>query len=114
VRRKPGRRGWSAERTPDPAPPGTAALLVQALCGPDGDWTVYCEGAVFSQRELGESFAAQLSAHIRSLRRGRGEYPVYITDLDLSAHEPVLPLQTTEYLRRRLALEQALNTVLEP
>mgnify|MGYP003347154939 CR=1 FL=1 len=91
-----------------------SALYVQALAGPDGDWTVYCEDTPFSQRELGENFAVRLSAHIRSLRRGRADYPVYLTDLDLSALEGAAPLQTIEYLARRLVLEQALNAVLLP
>ena len=114
LRRKPGTAGWTAERSRDPAPPGNMALHVQALAGHDGDWTVYCEGTAFAQRELGESFTAQLSSHIRSLRRGRGEYPVYITDLDLSALEPGSALQTVEYLTRRLQLEQQLNAALLP
>ena len=109
-----GGTGWSAERTADPAPPGNTALHVQALAGPDGDWTVYCDGLAFSQRELGDAFAARLSAHIRSMRRGGAEYPVYITDLDLSALEPANPPQTIEYLIRQRMLEQQLNAVLRP
>ncbi len=114
LRRGAGRAGWSAERLPDPAPPASTALHVQALAGRDGDWTVYCDGVGFSQRELGEAFAARLSAHILSLRRGGGEYPVYITDLDLSAIEGANPLQTVEYLARKLVLEHTLNAVLLP
>lgn len=114
LQRGNGRGGWSAERLADPALPGGSALHVQALAGQDGDWTVYCDATAFSQRELGEAFAPRLSAHIRSLRRGRADYPVYITDLDLSAIEGREPMQTIEYLARRLVLEQALNAVLVP
>jgi len=114
LRRGRGGTGWSAERTADPAPPGNTALHVQALAGPDGDWTVYCDGLAFSQRELGDAFASRLSSHIRSMRRGGAEYPVYITDLDLSALEPASPPQTIEYLVRRRLLEQQLNAVLLP
>jgi adenylate cyclase class 1 len=114
LRRGSGGTGWSAERTADPAPPGNTALHVQALAGPDGDWTVYCDGLAFSQRELGDAFASRLSSHIRSMRRGGAEYPVYITDLDLSALEPANPPQTIEYLVRRRLLEQQLNAVLLP
>jgi adenylate cyclase class 1 len=48
------------------------------------------------------------------MRRGGAEYPVYITDLDLSALEPASPPQTIEYLVRRRLLEQQLNAVLLP
>ena len=109
LQRGNGHTGWSAERIADPALPGGPALHVQALAGQDGDWTVYCDATPFSQRELGEAFAPRLSAHIRSLRRGRADYPVYITDLDLGAIEANAPLQTIEYLARRLVLEQALR-----
>ncbi len=112
LRRAAGSAGWAAERSADPAPPGNTALHVQALAGAAGDWTVYCDGTAFSQRELGEEFAARLSAHIRSRRHGQGDYPVYITDIDLSALDPAHPLQTVDYLGRRLLLEQQLNAVL--
>jgi adenylate cyclase class 1 len=109
------------EATPLPDPPraiGTA-LHVQAIAEPASDservfYTVWCEGASFSQRELGERFHAELAAHIVA-RRGAGEaYPVYLSDLDLSALEATSPepLQTLHYLRHRETLEAAINAAL--
>jgi adenylate cyclase, class 1 len=75
---------------------------------------VYCGGATFAQAELGEAFHAQLAAHIRSLRQSTERYPVYITDLDLSALAPDTdaPLQTVHYLREKQRLEAAINRAL--
>ena len=113
--RKARQPDWSARRIADPAPLGSAAALhIQALTDHDGIWTVYCDGIAFSQRELGEDFAPTLSAHIRSLRASRGSYPVYITDLDLSALDaaPARAVQTVLYLSRKCALEQGLNAAI--
>ena len=100
-----------------PAPPGYrpgAFLEVQAIAeAHDGEplFTVYCDGVAFSQRELGADFHASLGAHILARRRAAAAYPVYLTDLDLSALEAPgdAPLQTVHYLRHRRRLEAAIN-----
>ena len=103
-----------------PAPPGYrpgSFLEVQAIAeASDGEplFTVYCDGAAFSQRELGEDFHARLGAYILGRRREAAAYPVYLTDLDLSALAPGgdTPLQTVHYLRHRQRLEAAINAAL--
>jgi len=103
-----------------PAPPGYrpgSFLEVQAIAeAGEGEplFTVYCDGAAFSQRELGEDFHARLGAYILGRRREAAAYPVYLTDLDLSALAPAgdAPLQTVHYLRHRQRLEAAINAAL--
>ncbi len=77
-------------------------------------FTVYCDGVAFSQRELGADFHARLGAYILARRREATVYPVYLTDLDLSALAPAAaaPLQTVHYLRHRQRLEAAINAAL--
>ncbi|MBK8992357.1 MAG: class I adenylate cyclase [Gammaproteobacteria bacterium] len=103
-----------------PAPPGYrpgSFLEVQAIAeAHEGEplFTVYCDGVAFSQRELGADFHARLGAHILGRRREASAYPVYLTDLDLSALAPAAgaPLQTVHYLRHRQRLEASINAAL--
>jgi len=66
------------------------------------------------QRELGAEFHARLGAYILGRRHEASAYPVYLTDLDLSAVAPVAdaPLQTVHYLRHRQRLEASINAAL--
>lgn len=103
-----------------PAPPGYrrgAFLEVQAIAeAHEGEplFTVYCDGVAFSQRELGGDFHPRLGAYILARRREAAIYPVYLTDLDLSALAPAAdaPPQTVHYLRHRQRLEAAINAAL--
>lgn len=98
--------------------PGSSYLNIQAIVERGGEnellYTVYCDGAFFSQGELGEAFHSRLAAHILSLRRSREAYPAYITDLDLSAValDNDLALQTVHYLKYKSALEVEINHAL--
>ncbi len=103
-----------------PAPPGYrrgSFLEVQAIAeAHEGEplFTVYCDGVAFSQRELGGDFHPRLGGYILARRREATVYPVYLTDLDLSALAPAAdaPLQTVHYLRHRQRLEAAINAAL--
>jgi adenylate cyclase, class 1 len=95
-----------------------AFLTLQAIAEPlEGEgvlFTVYCEGTAFSQGELGTEFHARVAAELQSRRRSREHYPVYITDLDLSAiaaHADA-PLQTVHYLDYKRRLESGINHAL--
>lgn len=93
-------------------------LNVQAIAEPGEDdsvrFAVYCEGTAFSQSLLGGAFLTRIAAHILSLRRSRERYPVYITDLDLSAlgAEVAGTLQTIHYLQHKARLEAGINSAL--
>jgi adenylate cyclase class 1 len=111
--------GYSAQELPPPESFRSAAFLnVQAIAeSRDGEvlFTVYCGSRAFSQGELGADFQPQLAAHIRGRRRATEIYPVYITDLDLSAlgSDGESPLQTVDYLRHKQQLETLINGTLE-
>ena len=77
-------------------------------------YTIYCENQQFTQFEHGDNLFTAVAAHIASMRKGKGRYPCYITDLDLSQlnHEQSGPIQTVEYLLRKAELENALNNAL--
>jgi len=110
---------YAAHELPPPSGlrPG-AFLNVQALAEPrEGEvlFTVYCDDVAFSQAELGADFAFRLARYVRGRRRATEIYPVYLTDLDLSAlgGEGDAPLQTIDYLRHRQQLEALVNRALE-
>jgi adenylate cyclase class 1 len=118
--REHGRAAYTAQPLAEAPRAGAESLHVQALAEPDAGtgsvlYTVWCEGESFSQRELGAGFHTALAARIRALRATGGDYPVYLTDLDLSALEAgePAPLQTLHYLRHRQALEDAINASLQ-
>jgi adenylate cyclase class 1 len=94
-------------------------LQIQAIAEPASDsgrvyYTIWCEGESFSQRELGERFHRELAAYVLARRGNAERYPVYLTDLDLSALEtaPAGMLQTIHYLRHRQVLEDAISAAL--
>jgi len=96
----------------------SAFLTLQAIAEPleaEGVlFTVYCEGTAFSQGELGADFHARVAAELQSRRKSREHYPVYITDLDLSAIVALAgaPLQTVHYLDYKRRLESGINHAL--
>lgn len=92
---------------------------VQAIAQPgtfgDINYTIYCDEREFSQLEYGEALFAAVAGYIASLRRNRENYPIYITDLDLSQLAPIGggQLQTVQYLQHKEKLETALNQALK-
>ena len=77
-------------------------------------YTVYCNGIAFSQRELGDAFPGQLAAHVRARRSAGAHYPIYLTDIDLSAlaGNTRQTLQTVHYLQHKQLLEQRIELAL--
>jgi adenylate cyclase class 1 len=110
--------GYSVHPLPEPGAAAGALLAVQAIAERDEHdrtrFVVYCDSVAFSERELGPRFGRELAAHIRTRRPSGAAYPVYITDLDLSALEAAAPgaLSTVRYLRERQRLERAINAAL--
>ena len=85
--------------------------------GPENSFTVYCDGREFSTREHGSSLFAVVSEHMLAQRRHRGFYPIYVTDVDLSAladqRTQQQGLQTIHYLHYKKRIEHWLNRFLE-
>lgn len=80
-------------------------------------FSIYCDDQEFSSVEYGSELFNEVAKHILSKRERSQSYPVYITDLDLSAdmfpdykggHVP-----TVEYLNYKKNIENHLNIALE-
>ncbi len=63
--------------------------------------------AVFLHKEIGELVYRKLAQHITSTRKGGGNYPIYITDIDLSgvSQNPELP----DYFKYKQMIELKLS-----
>jgi adenylate cyclase class 1 len=102
----------------EPGAASSAQLQVQALAEPGEDddvsFSVYCDGVAFSERALGAAFGRHIAQHIRTCRPSGDDYPVYITDLDLSALKSGTAgrLRTVHYLQHRYRLERTINAAL--
>ncbi|MBP8926043.1 MAG: class I adenylate cyclase [Pseudomonadales bacterium] len=98
--------------------PGPPFLSLQAI-GETGQgetpcYTVYCNGIGFSQHELGEAFPGRLAAYVHALRGAGGQYPIHLTDIDLSAlaDNAAQRLQTVHYLQHKQLLETQIEQAL--
>ncbi len=82
----------------------------------DTVYTIYCEDREFSSLEFGPRLFQAVSRHIL-LRRSSGEdYPIYITDIDLSptlmVDTEAKSLQTIDYLSYKKIIEEKLHEAL--
>jgi adenylate cyclase class 1 len=77
---------------------------------------VLCDDLEFSSLEHGPEVFARVAEHVLGLRRSAEPYPVYVTDVDLSALEepggPRAPVPTVRYLRYKAEVEGRLNRAL--
>lgn len=85
---------------------------IQAIAERDGSFTLYCGGHEFSALEYGPGLFRAVAVHILAQRQGSERYPVYLSDLDLSARYGDARLSTGHYLHHKLELEAALNQAL--
>ncbi len=76
--------------------------------------SIYCEDILFSGEEEGRQLFFKIAGHIREQRNNDKQYPVYITDLDLSALQISGPCSTLRYLEYKWQLESRLNNALQP
>jgi adenylate cyclase class 1 len=79
-------------------------------------FTVYCQDHEFSTMQHGARLFDEVARHIMSLRHSQQDYPIYITDVDVSF--PVLnsepgKVQTSHYLNFKYKIEGYLNQALE-
>jgi len=75
--------------------------------------TIYCDERRFSGLDDGENMFKKIAAHVKDLRNKNSEYPIYITDLDLSALHQYGPCSTIRYLEYKWQLEKQLNQALD-
>jgi adenylate cyclase class 1 len=79
-------------------------------------FTVYCKDREFSSIEHGSKLFSEVAKYIISLRKSQQDYPIYITDVDVSF--PLLntepgKVQTSHYLNFKYRIEGYLNQALE-
>ena len=76
----------------------------------------YCDDTGFSYQEFGRELYLEVARFVLSRRHGNQNYPLYLTDLDLSLCENELAgsgrLQTTHYVHIKRELEEHLNDAL--
>lgn len=90
--------------------------VIIELIGNNMQYRIFCNDREFSSLQYGETLFEHLAAHIISLRHGKADYPLYITDIDL----PLQPYntdsdktpQTVNYLQYKAKFEQQLNSAL--
>ena len=90
--------------------------IVEQVEGGRTVFSVYCNDQELSSRDLGRNLFAAVADCVRRLRRSGGDYPVYLTDLDLApaiVGEPPERIQTVHYLFYKQRLETLLNQALE-
>ena len=77
-------------------------------------YSIFCDEREFTWSEYGESLHAEVAAYLLGLRRQGERYPLYITDIDLSAvtRQGDAGLTTVDYLIHKSRLEDRLNAAL--
>ncbi len=79
--------------------------------------TIYCDGHEFSTLEHGGEVFSAVARHVMTFRSSKSNYPIYITDIDLS--ESIQPMQnsvafqTIQYLNYKKTIEHHLNKALQ-
>jgi adenylate cyclase class 1 len=77
------------------------------------NFTLFSDGHAFSPMELGDSWASAVVAHVQSLRRNRGNYPVYLTAVELNQYGQGDRMPSAiAILRLKEQIEKRLNRLL--
>lgn len=74
----------------------------------NASYTFYCDDIEFSELEYGDKLIPAVANQILRHRNTEDRYPVYITDLDISALNPLQRQVTSQYLEIKKILEQRL------
>ncbi|MDX2426748.1 MAG: class I adenylate cyclase [Cycloclasticus sp.] len=78
-----------------------------------GELHIYCNEQTFSSLEYGENIYTEAANYIRRKRRATEDYPVYITDIDVSLEElgavNGIEPQTAHFLQFMQSIEEKLN-----
>jgi adenylate cyclase class 1 len=87
--------------------------LVEALGTSEYSYTIYCNHEEFSQHVHGDKLFMKVALYLMSQRQSAENYPLYITDIDLSGFDQRdAQLHTVFYLQQKTLLEQRLNAAL--
>lgn len=113
-----GRGPWQLQARQIPAGYQDRKFLhVQGLAylGESGvQFNLVCSGQEFNAAVYGETLYDEVASHIASQRESGEHYPVYVTDLDLTAlqADPCQPIATITYLHYKAQLEERLTAAL--
>ena len=92
-------------------------MLADADSNGHQQFTIYCDQNEFSTWEHGGSLFVAVAEHVRSCRHGAEEYPIYITDLDLSTlfrnHIGIESLRPFDLLTYKKRIENQLTRALK-
>ena len=107
----------SVETGPDSGSPGYVELkVITERAGDKTEFTLFCNGVEFSTVAHGDGVFDTVARHIVGLRRHKGRYPIYITEIDLSgivgAEERTASPRTLHYLSYKKRIEARLNQAL--
>jgi len=79
-------------------------------------YKVFCNDREFSSLQYGDDVFKHLAEHILSLRLGKSNYPLYISDIDLplviDSEDAEQAPQTISFLQYKVNFEQQLNSAL--
>ena len=117
---KPATGGYALQAVPAAGAENRPYLPLRLFVDLDRDkrprFIAYLDEVQFSTEEYGNGLFDALARAVLQKRQGRGRYPVYITDLELS---PALlegrnidPRNVVELLRQKLRIEQQLTQAL--
>ncbi|ORU92645.1 MAG: adenylate cyclase [Cycloclasticus sp. symbiont of Bathymodiolus heckerae] len=108
------RQNWGLKKVNVSEKSKNAGMNVRvAYDGQTKEFHVYCNEQTFSSLDYGKELYNEASAYIRKERKGEGDYPAYITDIDVTNEELGVTagtsLQTIHYLNYKQEVERKLN-----
>ena len=117
---KPAQGGYALQAVPAAGADNRPYLPLRLFVDLDRDkrprFVAYLDEAQFSTEEYGNGLFEALARAVLLKRQGRGRYPVYITDLELSPAllqgRSIDPRNVIELLRQKLRIEQQLTQAL--
>jgi len=100
----------------EPVNPLDVTVIIEFIAS-NINYRVFCNDREFSSLQYGDDVFKYLAEHIISLRHGKSNYPLYISDIDLpfqpyNAESEKAP-QTINFLQYKVKFEQQLNQALE-
>ena len=98
-----------------PINPVDVTVIIEVI-NDQTEYNIFCNNREFTSLHYGDNVFSQLAEHILSLRIGKVNYPLYISDIDLPLEsdndDARQTPQTINYLRYKIKFEQQLNSAL--
>jgi len=98
-----------------PINPVDVTVIIEII-NQQNQYHIFCNDREFTSLQYGDDVFKQLAEHILSLRIGKSNYPLYISDIDLPFQtddvETEKRPQAINYLQYKIKFEQQLNSAL--